>query len=213
MKPWIDCAEKGQTNPRKAEPGHPGHRADRHNLGQQCRQGGRGAAIIVDCMDNFTTRFILNEVAIRKGIPLVHASVWGLEGRLSFVQSPETPCLRCIFPEAPPSEVFPVLGATPGVIGTLPAVEAIKYLAVIGTNLKGKLLRWDGAKMEFLTLKAAKDPHCPGGFQSVSTPGGPENSRLAAEWHFIHYRIVDPCVINLLDQGLCLIEDAKEPIS
>jgi adenylyltransferase/sulfurtransferase len=119
------------------------------------------AAIIADCMDNFPTRYLLNEVAIRKGIPLVHASVWGLEGRLSFLHAPETPCLRCLFPEAPPAEVFPVLGATPGVIGTLQAVETIKYLAGIGTNLKGKLLVWDGAEMEFLTLKATKDPHCP----------------------------------------------------
>ena len=119
------------------------------------------ADVIVDCMDNFPTRFVLNEVAIRKGIPLVHASVWGLEGRLSFVQSPETPCLRCIFPESPPSEVFPVLGATPGVVGALQAVETIKYLTGVGTNLKGKLLVWDGAEMEFLTLKTSKDPSCP----------------------------------------------------
>jgi molybdopterin/thiamine biosynthesis adenylyltransferase len=78
-------------------------------------------------------------------------------------------CLRCIFPEAPPAEIFPVLGATPGVIGTLQAVETIKYLAGIGTNLKGRLLLWDGTEMEFMTLKTAKDPHCPACGQEKET--------------------------------------------
>ena len=119
------------------------------------------ADVIVDCMDNFPTRYLLNEAAIRKQIPMVHGSVWGLEGRLSFIQPPETPCLRCLFPEAPPPEVFPVVGATPGVIGTLQAVETIKYLAGVGTNLKGKFLIWDGLEMEFMTVAFRKDPNCP----------------------------------------------------
>lgn len=119
------------------------------------------AAIIVDCMDNFATRYLLNESAIRKNIPLVYGSIWGLDGRLSFIKSPETPCLSCIFPEPPPSEIFPVLGATPGVIGSLQALETIKYLTGIGKNIKGKLLVWDGSKTEFRIFKAIKDPHCP----------------------------------------------------
>ncbi len=117
--------------------------------------------LIMDCMDNFPTRFVLNESAIRKKIPLVYGSIWGLEGRLSFVQSPETPCLKCIFPESPPKEVFPVVGATPAVIGSLQTMEAIKYLAGVGTNMKGKLLVWDGNRTEFRTFKAPKDSGCP----------------------------------------------------
>jgi adenylyltransferase/sulfurtransferase len=119
------------------------------------------AQIILDCMDNFPTRYLLNESAIRKKIPLVYGSIWGMDGRLSFIKSPETPCLRCLFPEAPPSETFPVLGTTPGVIGSLQALETIKYLTGIGTNIKGKLLVWDGAKTEFRTFKARRDSHCP----------------------------------------------------
>jgi molybdopterin/thiamine biosynthesis adenylyltransferase len=117
--------------------------------------------IIVDCMDNFPSRYLLNESAIRKNIPLVYGSIRGMEGMLSFMQSPETPCLRCLFPEAPPEEVFPVVGATPGVIGTLQALETIKYLTGIGTNIKGKLLIWNGGNIEFRIFKAQKDPGCP----------------------------------------------------
>jgi adenylyltransferase/sulfurtransferase len=117
--------------------------------------------LIVDCMDNFPTRYALNECAIRKGIPFVHASVWGLEGKLSFIHSPETPCLRCIFPAAPPAEVFPVLGATPGMIGCLQAMEAVKYLAGVGDNLKNRLLVWSGEDMEFAVYPVAKRADCP----------------------------------------------------
>jgi molybdopterin/thiamine biosynthesis adenylyltransferase len=118
------------------------------------------ANIIVDCMDNFPTRYLLNESAIRKNIPFVYGSIRGMDGMLSFIQSPETPCLRCLFPEAPPEEVFPVVGATPGVIGTLQALETIKYLTGIGTNIKGKLFIFDGNKIECRIFKASKDPDC-----------------------------------------------------
>ena len=119
------------------------------------------AQLIVDCMDNFPTRYLLNESAIRKKIPLVYGSIWGMEGRLSFLFPPETPCFKCLFPEAPPSEVFPVVGATPGIIGSLQSLEVIKYLTGIGENLKGRILVWEGKKIEFHRYKAYKDPECP----------------------------------------------------
>ena len=119
------------------------------------------ADIIVDCMDNFPTRYLLDECAIRRGIPFVHASVWGLEGRLTFIHSPDTPCLRCIFPVAPPREVFPVLGAAPGVIGCLQAVETLKYITGIGENLKNQLLIWSGLDASFETFPVIKKADCP----------------------------------------------------
>jgi molybdopterin/thiamine biosynthesis adenylyltransferase len=118
------------------------------------------ADIIVDCMDNFPTRYLLNECAMRKGIPFVHGSVWGLDGRLTFIHTPETPCLQCLFPEAPPKSVFPVLGATPGVIGTLEAMETLKYLAGVGTNLKNRLLVWSGDNMAFDFYRIYRDNTC-----------------------------------------------------
>jgi len=116
--------------------------------------------VILDCMDNFETRYVLNDCAMRLGIPLIHASVRGMEGRLTFLLPPETPCLRCIIPEAPPREVFPIIGATPGVIGSLQAMEAIKYLSGVGQLLKGKLMVWDGGTSEFTTMKLQRDPEC-----------------------------------------------------
>lgn len=119
------------------------------------------ADLIVDCMDNFPTRYLLNDCAMRKGIPLVFGSIYGMEGRLSFIRPPETPCLKCIYPEAPPAETFPVVGATPGVIGSLQALEVLKYLTGIGENLRGKLMVWNGSRAEFKNYRAYKDPDCP----------------------------------------------------
>lgn len=116
--------------------------------------------IILDCMDNLETRYILNEVAIKKCIPLVFGAIYGIQGMLSFIQPPETPCLKCLFPEAPPKETFPVVGTTPGVVGTLQALEAIKYILGIGKLLKDKLLVWDGMSGDFKTFKTQKDPLC-----------------------------------------------------
>jgi adenylyltransferase/sulfurtransferase len=118
------------------------------------------SALILDCMDNYPTRFVLNASAVRKGIPLVHGSIWGFEARVTFLHPPETACLSCIFKEAPPREVFPVLGATPGITGTIQAMEAIKYLADVGTLLKGRLLCCDYLEMRFFEVKVRRDPHC-----------------------------------------------------
>jgi adenylyltransferase/sulfurtransferase len=118
------------------------------------------SALILDCMDNYPTRFVLNASAVRKGIPLVHGSIWGFEARVTFVHTPETACLSCIFKEAPPREVFPVLGATPGITGTIQAMEAIKYLAGVGSLLKGRLLCCDYLEMRFFEVKVRRDPHC-----------------------------------------------------
>lgn len=119
------------------------------------------ADLILDCMDNFPTRFVLNACAVRKKIPLVHGSIWGFEARVTFIHAPETGCFACLFKEAPPKEVFPVLGATPGITGTIQAMEAIKYLAGVGRLLKGRLLCCDYLEMRFFEVKVSKDPRCP----------------------------------------------------
>ena len=125
-----------------------------------CRLVGN-SQIIIDCMDNFPTRFILNKCSKMKKIPLVHGSVYGLEGRLTFIKIPETPCLKCIYCYPPPKKVFPVLGATPGIIGCLQAMETIKYIIGLGENMKGRFLIFDGKNMNFSETQILKNPKCP----------------------------------------------------
>jgi adenylyltransferase/sulfurtransferase len=120
----------------------------------------RDADIIIDAMDNFPTRYLLNRAALKHGIPFIHASIWGLEGRITTIVPGKTPCLECIFPNPPPKEVFPVLGATPAVMATLQATEAVKVLLGIGKTLEGRLLLYDGENMEFEELKIGKNPEC-----------------------------------------------------
>lgn len=121
----------------------------------------KGYDIIIDAMDNFPTRYLLNRAALQHNIPFVHASIWGLEGRITTIVPGKTPCLECIFPHAPPKEVFPVLGATPGVLATLQATEAVKVILGIGSPLEGRLLVYDGEYMDFQEIAIKKNPACP----------------------------------------------------
>jgi molybdopterin/thiamine biosynthesis adenylyltransferase len=131
---------------------------DEHNVAELVAD----SQIIVDCLDNFPTRYVLNQFAAERGLPLVYGGVWGLDGSLSFFHVPETPCLRCVFPQdPPPAGVFPVVGATPGVVGCLQAMEVLKYLVGIGQNLKGRLLFLSGEEMAFYSFEQARDPNCP----------------------------------------------------
>jgi molybdopterin/thiamine biosynthesis adenylyltransferase len=131
---------------------------DEHNVAELVAD----SQIIVDCLDNFPTRYVLNRFAAERGIPLVYGGVWGLDGSLSFFHVPETPCLRCVFPEEPPQdETFPVVGVTPGVIGCLQAMEVLKWLVGIGQNLNGRLLFLSGEEMAFYSFEQARDPDCP----------------------------------------------------
>lgn len=117
--------------------------------------------MIVDCLDNFETRHFLNAYAVKKQIPMIHAGIYGMRGQVAMIQSPETPCLWCMTPGAPPPVTFPIVGAAAGVIGSIQALEAIKYLTGIGSNLLGRMLVWDGEKMEFQILPQHKDYSCP----------------------------------------------------
>ncbi len=118
------------------------------------------ALILVDCLDNLETRFVLNELCVRRGLPLVHGGIYGLSGQLTFLHPPETGCLACTFPEHQQREVFPVAGPTPGTIGALQAMETLKYLTGTGTLLKGRLLLWDGGEMSFQEVRLERDPAC-----------------------------------------------------
>lgn len=121
------------------------------------------AHIIIDCLDNFETRHVLNRVSVRRRIPMVHAGVAEFRGQMTFLNPPETPCLACFMnmKDRKARGKIQIAGATPGVMGSLQAVEAIKYLAGFGPSLKNKLLFWDGLSMKFETITIGKNKRCP----------------------------------------------------
>jgi len=118
------------------------------------------ASLIVDCLDNFEARHVLNRYAVGRGIPLVHGAIHGFNGQVSVFHSPRTPCLACIFPPELPREIFPVAGFTPGVIGLLQVTETIKILLGLGSPLYGTLLMWDGALADFQKIPIKQSPTC-----------------------------------------------------
>jgi adenylyltransferase/sulfurtransferase len=126
-----------------------------------------GYDLVVDGSDNFRTRYLVNDACVKLGIPNVHGAVYRFEGYVAtFAAGAGAPCYRCLYPELPPAEMAPscaeagVLGVLPGLIGLLQAVEAIKLLLGIGTNLSGKMLRLDALHNEFSLLDVDKAPGC-----------------------------------------------------
>jgi len=115
---------------------------------------------IIDAMDNYPTRYLLNDIALEKRIPLFHGAIRGFYGQATTILPGKTACLRCIFPCAPPQEVFPVIGATPGVIGTIQATEVLKYLLGTGDLLANRLLIWDGIVMHAEEIFVERNPAC-----------------------------------------------------
>ncbi len=120
----------------------------------------KGSDLIVDAMDNFQTRYLLNRVALEKKIPLFHGGVYGFEGQVTTIIPGKTACLRCVFPEAPAPETFPVIGATCGVIGCIQATEVVKYIVGAGELLKNRLLVWDGLDARMEEFAVERNPAC-----------------------------------------------------
>lgn len=116
---------------------------------------------IVDAMDNYSVRFMLNRVAHERGIALFHGAVQGFHGQVTTCVPGRGPCLACLFPRVPPKEVFPVVGVTPGVIGCIQATEVIKYLTGEGELLTDRLLLWDGLAGRMEEIRVAPRSGCP----------------------------------------------------
>ena len=119
-----------------------------------------GYDLIVDAMDNFGARYILNKVAIDRDMPFFHGAVRGFEGRATTVVPGQTACLRCVYARAPQPEAAPVIGVAPAVIGSIQATEVIKYIVGIGELLTNRLLIYDGLSLEFMEMKLKRRPDC-----------------------------------------------------
>jgi adenylyltransferase/sulfurtransferase len=125
-----------------------------------------GMDCVVDGLDNMRTRYLVNRACARLGVPYVFGAAIGMEGNLSVFAPPETPCLECVLPNIEDGDVLTcdvrgVLGVTPGIIGTMQAMETIKVLTGIGSALKGKLMICDFSDMYFVTIDVFKRENCP----------------------------------------------------
>jgi sulfur-carrier protein adenylyltransferase/sulfurtransferase len=123
--------------------------------------------LIVDGVDNFPTRYLLNDASLKLGKPVVHASIYRFEGQMTSFIPGQGPCYRCLYPAPPPPDMAPscqeagVLGVLPGVVGVLQATEAVKIILGIGKTLAGRLLMFDALATKFREMKLRKDPQCP----------------------------------------------------
>ncbi|HEX3688985.1 MAG TPA: molybdopterin-synthase adenylyltransferase MoeB [Solirubrobacteraceae bacterium] len=126
-----------------------------------------GYDVVVDGLDNFPTRYLLNDASVRLGIPVVSAAILGFEGQLSVFKPYDGPCYRCLFPVPPPAELAPscgangVLGVLPGTMGLLQATEVVKLILGEGDPLIGRLLMYDALAASFTEVRVRRDPDCP----------------------------------------------------
>lgn len=127
----------------------------------------KDADVVLDCSDNFATRYALNRLCFEHQKPLVSGAAIGFEGQVTVYdfRHPQSPCYHCLFPDdgsetdmrCSENGVFSPLV---GMIGTTQAAEAMKLLMNIGTSLQGRLMLLDALNMEWRTIKLPKDPAC-----------------------------------------------------
>lgn len=128
------------------------------------------ADIVIDCSDNFATRYLLNQLSVRLKKPLVSGAAIGFEGQITVydMRDDMSPCYHCLFPDDDSSgenndmrcAEHGVFSPLVGMVGTTQAAEALKLLMGIGESLQGRLLLLDALSMEWRTIKLKKDPAC-----------------------------------------------------
>ena len=126
------------------------------------------ATVVLDCSDNFATRHAVNAACVAHGVPLVSGAALRFDGQISTFdfRSPDSPCYACIFP---PDQAFEevacstmgVFAPTVGIIGAMQAAEALRLIGGFGETLAGRLMMLDSLRMEWNTMKIARQPDCP----------------------------------------------------
>jgi molybdopterin/thiamine biosynthesis adenylyltransferase len=126
------------------------------------------ATVVLDCSDNFATRHAINAACVRHGVPLVSGAALRFDGQISTFdfRDAASPCYACVFPEDQPFEevacsTMGVFAPTVGIIGSMQAAEALKVIGEIGTPLVGRLTMLDSLRMEWNTMRIARQPDCP----------------------------------------------------
>lgn len=121
---------------------------------------------VIEATDNFESKFLINDACLRLGKPYSHAGILGAFGQTMTVVPGKGPCLRCVFEEVPPAGTYDtpdkvgVLGSVAGVMGTIQATEAIKYLTGAGRLLVGRMLTWDALGMRFREVELPAARRC-----------------------------------------------------
>ncbi|GAM08000.1 putative adenylyltransferase/sulfurtransferase MoeZ [Geobacter sp. OR-1] len=126
-----------------------------------------GYDFVLDCTDNFETKFLINDACVLAGKPYSHGGILRFSGQTMTVAPGRSACYRCIFPEQPDDSTAlacsraGVIGVLPGVIGTIQATEAIKHLLGIGEPLLNRMLTYDSLRMKFREIPIRRSPECP----------------------------------------------------
>ncbi len=125
-----------------------------------------GYDLSIDGSDNFPTRYLVNDGSVMLRKPYVYGSIFRFDGQVSLFAAPGGPCYRCLFAEPPPPDLVPncaeagVLGVLPGIVGSLQALEAIKWILGVGDSLAGRLVLVDALRVTFRELTVTRDPEC-----------------------------------------------------
>ncbi|MEM4487870.1 MAG: HesA/MoeB/ThiF family protein [Desulfurococcaceae archaeon] len=118
--------------------------------------------LVIDALDNWKTRLLLNKICLKYLKPLIHGGVYGLYGQVLVVVPGLTPCLQCILPkELDETKTFPIIGSTSGLIAMIQVTEAIKLITGYGKPALNKLIMYDGYSMDFNVIYITKNPKCP----------------------------------------------------
>lgn len=126
-----------------------------------------GYDVVLDCSDNFATRYLVNDACVLLGKPQVHGSIFRFDGQATVFLPGAGPCYRCVYPQPPAPGTVPscamagVIGVLPGLIGSVMAMEAVKLLLGRGSTLAGRLLIYNSLDMEFAEVRVRRDPACP----------------------------------------------------
>ncbi|HTI16827.1 MAG TPA: HesA/MoeB/ThiF family protein [Trinickia sp.] len=126
------------------------------------------ASVVLDCTDNFATRHAINRVCVAHGVPLVSGAALRFDGQISTFdfRNAASPCYACVFPEDQPFEEVAcsqmgVFAPTVGIIGVMQAAEALRVVAGVGETLTGRLMMLDSLRMDWTTMKIARQTDCP----------------------------------------------------
>lgn len=123
--------------------------------------------VVIDGVDNFPAKFLINDACFFADKPLVHGGILRFDGRVSTVIPKKSACYRCVFKQPPPPGLVAscqeagVIGALAGVIGTIQATEALKLILGIGRPLTDRMLDYDARRTAFREIRVKRNPHCP----------------------------------------------------